>query len=300
MATKGGGRAAKQQDTLRCLVRETVDGVPRLLVLNKLKKILDAFGPNQVALTSRQISEITGIPMSTCVRLLRNLAFEGILEKTGDQFRLGVAIARWGSIATTGRTIVELCSPELNEIREKTGETAHLAVRDGFYRICVALSLSNKSVVRYLRVGEVVPIHVGSMGKIFLAFDPEATREVLNRDKLEQFTSKTINNIDILLEDVARIRVLGYAISQEERDYDAIGVTLPIFEANTRMVAGIGISGPIQRVDYEKACSFVQLIRESAQKVSSTLGCINYDAAIEEAGKRTALIVNGKEVNCGY
>jgi len=289
--TEGEGKEVSPGTSSTPLARETVDGVPRLLVLGKLKKVLDAFGPDRVTLTSREVSEITGIPHSTCIRLLRNLACEGILERAGDQFRLGIAIIRWGSIAMSGRSVVGLATTELDELKDKTGETAHLVVRDGFYRICVGLSLSSKSVVRFLRIGEVVPINIGSMGKIFLAFDSDAIKDLMKRDKLEGFTSKTITDMPRLLKDVATIRSLGFAISQEERDYGAIGVTLPIFDGTHQMVAGIGLSGPTQRVDSSKALSFVGAIRESASKVSSMLGCVDYDAAIAEAGRSVAFAI---------
>ncbi len=161
-----------ESTTLSTDGREQVDGVPRLLVLAKARSILDAFSARTPELTIADFVSRTGLPTSTCVRIVRNLTYDGMLERSGDRYRIGLAIVRWASLALMGRSLVELSTAALEQLRDETGESAQLCVREGQLAVAVAVANSHHSVVRQLRLGEVHVLHAGSMGKTFLAFDP--------------------------------------------------------------------------------------------------------------------------------
>ncbi len=56
---------------------------PRILTLPETRRLLLAsFGP---ARTGRQLSEVTGIPIARCYRLLRKLHLLGLIEVEGVQ-----------------------------------------------------------------------------------------------------------------------------------------------------------------------------------------------------------------------
>lgn len=250
-------------------------GVSRLLVLGKIRRVLDAFSPQRPVLTLNQLRSTTGLPASTCFRLVQNLVHEGVLERTGDQYRLGLTIIRWGASAIEARSIVASASPILEGLREATGESAHLVVRDGAFRICVALANSHHSVVRRLHIGEVVPIHVGSTGRVFLAFDPDAKAAIAGQE-LQPITSNTLIDWKALDEAIDHVRHTGYAVSFEELDPGAVGITAPVFDHGCQMVAALGISGPTQRMDPERVDAHAPLVVAAARTVSKLLGCPEY------------------------
>ena len=227
--------------------RGGLGGVPRVLVLSKVRRIMDALTPSAPQLTVQEITIATGLPATTCHRLVTNLVHEGFLERIGDHYRIGLAALRWGSLALEGRTLLSVARPILDQLRDETGESAHLCVRDREYRVMVAVSQSKQGILRLLHVGEVLPLHVGSTGKVFLAFDNDAPMPP--QAPYERYTPNTIVDEKILETEIKKIRLAGYAVSWQERDLDAVGITAPVLDRRGRMIAAVGVSGPLLRME---------------------------------------------------
>ena len=149
-------------------------GSTPLLVLSKVTTILDCFSIERPDPTLQDIIRSTGLPSSTCQRLVQSMLHEGFLDREGDRYRIGIGLVRWATPGTFGLDVVRLIKPVLQELRDATGETASLYIRDGAYRTIVAVAETRHVVMRPFMVGMVMPIHAGAPGKIFLAYDPEA------------------------------------------------------------------------------------------------------------------------------
>ncbi|MHB8246017.1 MAG: IclR family transcriptional regulator [Acidimicrobiales bacterium] len=227
--------------------RESVGGVTRILVLSKVRRIMDALTPSAPQLTLQEITVATGLPATTCHRLVTNLVHEGFLERVGDHYRIGLAALRWGSLALEGRSVLSVARPILDNLRDETGESSHLCIRDREYRVMVAVSQSKRGILRLLHVGEVLPLHVGSTGKVFLAFDSDAPMP--GRAPYERYTAHTIVDSKKLAADIKKIRLAGYSVSWQERDFEAVGITAPVIDRRGRMIAAVGVSGPLQRME---------------------------------------------------
>lgn len=260
---KGKGNAAE---------REYVDGVPRLLVLGKAKAILDAFSVREPELTSAELAARTGLPPTTCFRLVRNLAAAGLLERNGDHYRIGLAVIRWASSALESRTLFRICGPTLDRLRDETGESSLLCVREGSTIVLVAHSNSTQPVARQVHVGEVSPLNAGSTGKVFLAFDPGAAELLPPERKLESLTTNTITDRRRLEAEVEAARAAGFAWSSEEKNVGALGITAPIFDRSRAMVAGIGITGVASRMGEHFIERYSPMVRKAAAEISAALG----------------------------
>jgi DNA-binding IclR family transcriptional regulator len=266
---KGRGNAEKAEAGQDA--REYVDGVPRLLVLAKAERILDTFSIEDPELSISEIVARTNLPVSTCVRIVRNLAHDGLLERVGDRYRIGLAIVRWASSALESRSLITHATPSLEWLRDQTGESALLCIRDGRFAVVVAIANSHHAVVRQLHIGEVAPLHAGSRGKVFLAFDPEAYEQIEGR-ALETFTKSTITLPEELMADIERIRRIGYAVSIEERNEGVAGLSAPIFDKAQRMVGSIGLTGPVTRMGPGIFEDHARLAVEAAAQISQRLG----------------------------
>jgi DNA-binding IclR family transcriptional regulator len=240
-------------------------------VLAKARNILDAFSSRSPELTISELVSRTGLPTSTCVRIVRNLAFDGLLERTGDRYRIGLAIVRWASLALAGRSLVETSASTLEWLRDETGESAQLCVREDRFAVVVAAVNSHHSVVRQLKVGEVNYLHAGSTGKVFLAFDPEA-RQLIRTGRLEAFTANTVTDRAQLLKEVDAIHERGYSLSFEERNSGAAGVTAPIFDATGSLAGSIGVTGPINRMTPETIEGHIKAVLEASRRITQQLG----------------------------
>lgn len=244
----------------------------RVRVLAKVRDILDAFTLERPELELREIRKATGMPTTTCLRLLRNLVNDGVLSQDGrGYYRIGLAVQRWAAVARQGLGIVEIASPSVQRLRDVTGETAGLFVRHEMFRVCIALAETRRALGRRLYVGHIVPVHAGSPGKVLLAFDDRARAEIRSH-RLEALTARTLVSHDELEEELDRVRSQGYATSLGEWDLEVSGVAAPIFGADARIAAAVAISAPAQRLGSGVLTAAVAAVRDAARDITLRLG----------------------------
>ena len=81
---------------------ERDDSFKRVLVLGKVRDIMDLFTLEQPEFDVRQIREGTGLPNSTCVRLLRNMVSDGLLSHEEGRYRIRPGSASLGRCCPAG------------------------------------------------------------------------------------------------------------------------------------------------------------------------------------------------------
>jgi DNA-binding IclR family transcriptional regulator len=202
---------------------------------------------------------------------VHNLVREGFLDRDADRYRIGLALVRWAAPGTLGLDLVQATGPVLRRLRDETGETACLYVRDGAFRTVVALVETRNVVVRIFTVGMVMALHAGSAGKVFMAFDPAARAEAV-RHGLAPETPNTLVDIDELDRRLADIRSAGFAASFEERDLGAASLSAPVFGLTGELVAVVGIVAPTQRLMPELVPSLAPAVLAAAADSSRRLG----------------------------
>ena len=246
-------------------------GVPPILVLQKIKQVLECFTIENPELSLQQITKATGLPPSTCQRLVHNLVREGFLDRDDDRFRIGLGLVRWAAPGSFGLDLVQLTRPILRDLRDETGETACLYVRDGGFRTVVALAETRHVVMRLFMVGMVMVLHAGSAGKVFMAYDPAARRAAVSQG-LTRLTPRTTVDIDLLDKQLEEVRELGYAASFEERDSGAASISAPVFGLSGELIAVLGIGAPTQRLGPTDVGRLVPAVQAAAERASRQLG----------------------------
>ena len=73
---------------------------------------------------------------------------------------------------------------------------------------------------------------------------------------------------------VEEIRAQGYAVNDEESTLMVRSVGAPIFNAQGRPIAGIGVSGPAFRMTPERLQSIVPSLKDAAAKLSAQFGYV--------------------------
>ncbi|MEO6702462.1 MAG: IclR family transcriptional regulator [Jatrophihabitantaceae bacterium] len=246
-------------------------GVPPILVLRKVRQVLDCFSISEPELTLQQITRATRLPGSTCQRLVHNLVREGFLDRDEDRYRIGLGLVRWAAPGTASLDLVQLTREVLRRLRDQTGETSCLYLRDGAFRTLVAMAETHNVVMRMFRVGMVLPLHAGSAGKVFMAFDPAARAAAVGYG-LARHTPHTVVDIDQLDRHLAEIRATGYCASFEERDLGASSLSAPVRGSLGELTAVIGIGAPIQRLTPIEADRLAPLVLQAAADASVRMG----------------------------
>lgn len=246
-------------------------GASPLLVLSKVTNILDCFSIEQPEPTLQQIIRATGLPSSTCQRLVQSLLHEGFLDRDGDRYRIGIGLVRWATPGTFGLDIVRLIKPVLQQLRDETGETASLYTRDGAFRTIVAVAETRHVVMRPFMVGMVMPIHAGAPGKIFLAYDPDSW-EALGSAHLERFTNSTPGDLDRLRLQADLARSQGYYAAFGERNDDVGSISAPVFDHTGTLTAALGLGFPTQRITQSDVPRLGPVVAQAAGEASRALG----------------------------
>jgi DNA-binding IclR family transcriptional regulator len=251
--------------------RQLSPGIKPLLVLSKIRGILDAFSLTKPALTLSELRSATGFPTSTVQRLVANLVAEGFLDRDGDRYRIGATMAYWAAPASRGIDRLRAVTPALHELRKITGETACFFIREGPHRVCVAMVETEHAIRREMHVGKVVPLQAGSAGRVLMAWDDDALRDVLARP-LEPYTELSVVDPEALRADVDRVRRVGWSYTEGERDEGAAGLSAPVFDGQARLVGAMSISGPTSRVTRSLADAWAEDLVRSAETATRLLG----------------------------
>lgn len=234
-----------------------MDSLSGVGVIDKSAAILEALAEVGTA-SLAELVDATGIPRPTTHRLAVALEAHGLVGRDeGGRFRLGIRLAAWGGRAMTAATgLLEHSGPVLTDLRDATGESAQLYVRDGDHRVCVAAAERPAGLRDTVPVGARLPLVAGSGGKVLLAWaDPDARSSDADPAALRA------------------VRRRGWAESVAEREAGVASVSAPVRDRHGAVVAALSVSGPIDRLGRRPGARYAEtVVREAARLQRVTFG----------------------------
>jgi PcaR/PcaU/PobR family beta-ketoadipate pathway transcriptional regulator len=243
--------------------------------------ILELFGERRPTLTTTEIAGLTGLNRATAYRFCQTLLNLGYLEETAPRrFRPGLKAVSLAQAALSSRELPDLALPYLRELRERTGETVNLALRDGAEVVYVSRLLSNNLLALRLFVGSRLPAYASSLGRAMLAYLPEDEVEaLLSRQELKAYTEHTLVDPRRLMAELRRIRSRGYAINDQELVLGILGIAAPVFGISGRPVAAVNLSIARQPDQKEIDESLAPQVMETARAISDLATQLAVDVA---------------------
>lgn len=203
-------------------------------------------------------------------KLLNALLQSGLAAQTvNHKYTLGPAVYILGKAYEDQIGLSKMVKPYLIRLRDLTGENASFSMLING-RANLVYREESLQVVRVAgNVGQERPLHAGATGKVLGAFQDDAViRKRLMEDSLTAYTEKTITAPIALLEEYAKIREQGYAISDGELNIETIGIGAPIRNDAGVVWAAISIGAPRMRVDDMKRDRYIYLVKEIANEMS--------------------------------
>jgi DNA-binding IclR family transcriptional regulator len=243
-------------------------------VVRKVLKILEVLHGNPSGLQLREIASQTGINKSTAYRFLAHLQSEGYLyrDETGE-YVIGPKLARMGSGMNFEESLRKMSRPVLHKLWTATGETVNLAILDGQQILYLSVIESSHTFRFASQVGARRPLYCTALGKAILShLAAEEVDELLATVAYERFTPHTIIQPAKLKKDLAKTRLRGYALDDEEAVLGARCIAAPVFDSTARVIGGLSVSGPVTRVSQEKIVPLATMLKKAAQSVSRRLG----------------------------
>lgn len=221
----------------------------------------------------REISAALNVDQAKIHRILKTMIMFNYIEYNNDthRYRLGMAFFSIVYHMTKGESVISIVRQPLEMLARKTLENVNFFMLSNLdhskivniYRIENNLSISDLEE----GVGESDSIYSTAGGKCLLAYLPiSEQREIAEKINYIKYTDATIISPESLLQELASVRMLGYALDRGEYHPDVSCIALPVFSSTGEIYASVSISSSSslhQDLPYYKA-----MIEEAIQRMT--------------------------------
>lgn len=227
-----------------------------------------------------------GMSRSTTHRYVITLVALGFLEQGASRkYRLGLRVTDLGMSALNSTGLRDHTRSCLEELRQRSRNTVSLAVLDGPEILYVDRARSFRrgqhKIDLNLRVGSRLPAYCTAMGKVLLAFLPDADqRKVISQMELAKRGPHTITTRKALLAELEHVRDEGLAVNDEELAHGLVSIAVPIRLQNREVVAAINMAAHTSMISLEELVDqLLPHLLATADQISARLGFRRDDVA---------------------
>ncbi|MFO1294903.1 MAG: IclR family transcriptional regulator [Rubrivivax sp.] len=244
---------------------------PTIQVLERAFALLDTLAAQPEPLSLKEISERTGLHSSTAHRILNDLAVGRLVDRPqAGSYRLGMRLLELGNIVKARLDVRDAALAPMRELHRLTHQPVNLSVRQGDEIVYIERTYSERSGMQVVRaVGGRAPLHLTSVGKLFLAHeDPARVRAYAVRTGLAGHTRNSITDLARLERELATVRASGLARDDEELELGVRCMAAGIFDDQGKLVAGLSVSAPADRLED----AWRERVKATAAQISGALG----------------------------
>jgi IclR family pca regulon transcriptional regulator len=215
--------------------------------------VIEAFDATNSRLSITDISRITGLERATARRCLLTLAELGYADYDGKFFTLSPRVLRLGHSYLTSTPLPRLMQPFLDQLSEKTGESASASVLDGNEIVYIARASHKRVMSINLNPGSRLPAYCSSMGRVLLAAMAEdEARRILENSNRKANTPKTKTTLADLMDELRQVRVQGYAVIDQELEIGLCSIAIPVRNMRGATIAAINVGAQAARVSIDE------------------------------------------------
>jgi IclR family acetate operon transcriptional repressor len=237
-------------------------------VIDRLTALLVAIARHRDPVSLKVLAADTGLHPSTAFRILASAIENDLVERDGSHYRLGIRLLQLGSRVASHQDLRREARPLMEALRDETGETVNLTVREGDEVVYLDRALPERMMRVEQRIGSRAPLHVTAVGKLMLAEAGEAAcREYARRTGLPGYTRYSLTDEEQLVQHVSGCLRAGFAYDDEEAEAGVGCIGVLVHDRDGAIVAGLSISAPIDRRRDEWAGA----LRDTAQALSERL-----------------------------
>jgi IclR family acetate operon transcriptional repressor len=255
-------------------MKKAVAETPSVQSLDRGLTILEAVARSGEPVRIGQLRELLGINRSSVFRLANTLRRRGFLATPNGRNEYVVGPSIWRLFQNYDwSTLITFCRPHLKHLAAQTGETAHLAVREGKMALFIDHETPGNQIIAVSgRTGELMPLYCTAHGKALLADCTAAElKAILGAEPLEIHSEHTIASIEALAQVCAVNKAQGFAIDDGEFLAEVRCLAAPIRDKESSIVAAVGISAPVARLSNDRLPEAIRSVKEAAQRIGSTL-----------------------------
>src|SRR3569832_1031440 len=239
-------------------------------VVDRLARLMEAIPNEREQVSLKYLTADTGLQPSSAFRILAALQQLDLVEKNPiGSYELGRRLLRLAQQVPVRSDLREVAKPILNRLRDQTGETVNLTVREGDEVIYVERAVPNRMMRVEQIIGSRAPLHVTAVGKLMLAEGGATScRAYARRTGLPPYTAKTLTRAQQLIEAAKHCHASGYAYADEAAELGVGCIGVLVRNADGEAVAGLSISAPRER----RRDEWIPLLQEAGARLSRQLG----------------------------
>ena len=252
-------------------MNRTENPTPTIQVIERMFSLIDVLARHPDPVSLKVLSEQTGLHPSTAHRILNDLAVGRFVDRPeAGSYRLGMRLLELGNLVKARLDVREAAIGPMRELHRLTHQPVNLSVRQGDEIVYIERTYSERSGMQVVRaVGGRAPLHLTSVGKLFLAHDdPQRVRAYATRTGLAGHTRNSLTELATLEREIARVQSSGVARDNEELELGVRCMAAGLYDDQGKLVAGLSISAPADRLEE----SWLERLRTTAADISLKLG----------------------------
>jgi DNA-binding IclR family transcriptional regulator len=249
----------------------TAQKTPTIQVLERTFSLLETLAAQPESVSLKEISERTGLHPSTAHRILNDLAIGRFVDRPqAGSYRLGMRLLELGNLVKARLDVRDAALAPMRELHKVTHQPVNLSMRQGDEIVYIERTYSERSGMQVVRaVGGRAPLHLTSVGKLFLAHDdPARVRSYATRTGLTGHTRNSITDVTRLERELAIVRATGNARDDEELELGVRCMACGIYDDQGKLLAGLSVSAPADRLEE----SWLERVKSTAAQISTALG----------------------------
>lgn len=241
----------------------------------KVLELLSEKGP----LYLDQISECTGIPRTSVFRILNTLEYLGYVEKeqikNAEYWNLGLKILSLSNSKLLRMDVKIKIRDILENLAVEVDEFVQLGVLYKKKVMYIDQIKRQKPLTMYAEVGTQLPINVSAAGMVLASgLDEKQLVKLLNEEKFEKNTEKTIVEPEEIKEVIEFVKKNGYVVDDQQYAIGIRCIAAPVFDHTGNIMAAINITGTLSSITDEKISILVENVKSSAREASKRMGYI--------------------------
>ena len=247
------------------------DGKTSIQVIERLVSLLDALAGQPDPVSLKELSTRTGLHPSTAHRILNDLVTARLVDRAEPgTYQLGIRLLELGNLVKARLNVRDAALGPMRELHRMTHQPVNLSIRQGDEIVYIERAVSERSGMQVVRaVGGRAPLHLTSVGKLFLAADdPKNVRAYATRTGLAGHTKNSLTDLSRLERELALVRARGYARDNEELELGVRCIAAGIRDDSGKLVAGLSISAPADFVQDD----WIDQLCRTAAAISAALG----------------------------
>lgn len=238
--------------------------------------LLKAFTEEDHDLGISELAKRLNVAKSTVHRLAGALLDEGLLQQNPEtgRYSLGVGLFSLGSMVRARLDVTNESKHVLNLLREKTQENVRLAVIEHASVVFLHDFEGPQTLRLRSATGQLRPAFCTAEGLCLISGMRHPQIEKFLAFPRPKRTPNTVTEEEAFLARIRRVKRQGYAFEDEECDEGTRCVAAPIYNAEGRITAAIGVAGPRARIRKNQVPKLAPVVLEAANEISQRMGYV--------------------------